>query len=77
MDNASTNAGGHLDGVSTDSAGQGAFANSVIAGHGLGGGTPVVDRAAPSGIPASGVHTTVGLHSHHLVRVSNMRIVNQ
>ena len=55
MDSASTPAGGHPDGVFTASAGQG--------GHGVRGGTPVVDGTAPSGVPASGVHTTVGQHS--------------
>ena len=52
MDNVSTPAGVHPDGAFTASAGQG--------GHGVGGGTSVFDGTAPSGVPASGVHTTVG-----------------
>ena len=54
MDNVTTPAGGHPDGVFTASAGQG--------GHGVGGGTPVFDGTAPSGVPTSGVHTTVAQH---------------
>ena len=54
MDNVSTPAGGHPDGVFTASAGQG--------GHGVRGGIPVFDRTAPSGVPALGVHTTLGQH---------------
>ena len=54
VDNASTPDGGH-PGVSTASAGPG--------GHGVWGGTPVVEGMTPSGVPASGVQTTVGQHS--------------
>ena len=50
VDNAST-----PDGVSTASAGPG--------GHDVWGGTPVVEGMTPSGVPASGVQTTVGQHS--------------
>ena len=55
MDNASTPDGGHCGGVSTASAGPG--------GHDVWGGIPVVEGMTPSGVPASGVQTTVGQHS--------------
>ena len=55
VDSASTPDGGHPDGVFTASAGPG--------GHGVGGGTPVVEGTAPSGVQASGVQTTAGQHS--------------
>ena len=62
-------AGGHPYGVFTASAGQG--------GHGVGGGTPVVDGTAPSGVPALGVHTTVRTTFHTIwCGVLNMRTVN-
>ena len=69
VDNASTSNGGHPDSVSTASAGPG--------GHGVWGGTPVVEGMTPSGVPASGVQTTVGEHStpHHPTKFMTTHIL--